>query len=185
MKDILIKKIIPCLFLILFIVLIAIVILLIRDKNSIKYTEFRKDIFKVAESEVDLSKLEIETRDTDPSGKMEASIIYTVKDDTLSAKEYDDLLKTEVTKVYNSIKNKKIINNTGFDKDKIDPLEITFSLCMKDGSQYKVWLGTLSIDYTDEDGWDASYQKEMKKDVVTEDNLEKALATRGNYLTRR
>ena len=179
------KKAIIIIVIVILSILMIIAGLFLINQNTIKYTEFMGDIFEIARNKIDDTKLEIETRDMDQSERIEAMIIYIASDDTLSSKDYDEMLKNEITKVYDEIKNKKIANDTPVeDKEKLTPLAISFTICLKDGGIYSKWLGSAIMEYSFEDGWNASYNKIMSQELVTKETLEKALV-KESYFTRR
>lgn len=136
---------------------------------------------KLSESNIDDNNLGIETRELDQLDRIEAMVIYIAHDDTLSSQDYDNMLKNEITKVYNELKNKKIVNDTSVKGDEnLTPLAISFTICLKDTMIYSKFLGSAIMEYSFKDGWDASYNQIMSEEIVTEEALEKE-----NYFTRR
>lgn len=93
-------------------------------------------------------------------------LTYQFKDTNKTADEYDELIKNEITKLYESLKNNKIIIDR-FYEDKADK-NISIKFVYK--SKY---IGFILIEYTDEKGFDEEvYQKEINRVIVTQDRID-------------
>ena len=82
------------------------------------------------------------------------------------------MLKSEITKIYNAIKDKKIINNGILGTN--DPVKesIQIAFIYNDASIYSDYLGLLEIKYNEENGFKESYEKIMNSTIITQTKLD-------------
>jgi hypothetical protein len=138
-----------------------------KDK-SILYTDFKSNITEIAESVVDSSELSLTIVDTN-SYDVELKYIPVNKDYT--AQEYEDLLKKEITKVYERIKEKQLINDTLFGEDEnLNNVEICFAMMYED--YYNKYIGGVELKYSTEDMWESGYQNAINENIISQEKLE-------------
>lgn len=140
------------------------------DKNlTILHTDLEKVIYEIAMQELNTNEFSLELED---SGSLAlVNLQYTVKNKNYSAEQYNQLIKEEVTKVYNRIKDKELVNDTLFGEDDIvDGDNIYFWVDYYDG--YPVYLGATELRYSIDNKWEESYTKAMTEQVITQEQLE-------------
>ena len=140
------------------------------DKNlTILHTDLEKVIYEIAMQELNTNEFSLELED---SGSLAlVNLQYTVKNKNYSAEQYNQLIKEEVTKVYNRIKDKELVNDTLFGEDDIvDGDNIYFWVDYYDG--YSVYLGATELRYSIDNKWEESYTKAMTEQVITQEKLD-------------
>ena len=103
-------------------------------------------------------------------------IKYTFANSNKTAEEYDSMIKDELTKIFNQIKDYKIKNNQifGANDDEIKQ-EIALSFYYPKENGNKSYLASSRIRYTAEKGFDVSvYESELNKTIVTDEKIEDA-----------
>ena len=143
----------------------------VDKEHSILYTDLRKSIYTIASNSLNNSEFELELEDLEISGMCEVELDYYIKNKEYSAEQYDNLLKQEITKVYNQIKEKSLVNDTLFGKDDIlEKVDIYFNL-LYDKNKLNQWIGGGGLKYSFENRWDSSYQKVMESTITTQEKL--------------
>lgn len=174
-----IKYVIPAIVLIFGILFIigminkGIVSTQVDKEHSIMYTDFKKTIYNIASRNLNTNEFDLQLSDSD---SYDVELEYIVKNKEYSTEQYDELLRNEITKVYNEIKDKELVNDTLFGHDEnLKYVEIFFSLEYDTG--YEVWLGGAQMRYSLEDKWESGYADAMQETISTQENLDKAKAT--------
>ena len=133
------------------------------------YTEFEKKISEIAKSNVNTNEFDMEISDTDFH---DIELEYTIKNKEYTADQYNNLLKDEITKVYNEIKDKELINDTLFGEDSgLNNVDIYFSLQYDEG--YSNFLGGITLKYSIEDKWETGYVQAMNDIAAEQEDLNK------------
>lgn len=142
------------------------------DENStILHTDLETVIYEIAMQELNTNEFTLELEDMDSLAIV--NLQYTVKNPNYSAEQYDQLIKEEVTKVYNRIKDKELVNDTLFGEDDIvDGDNIYFWVDYY--NDYSVYLGAAELRYSMENKWEESYTKTMSEQVITQEDLDEA-----------
>ena len=176
-----IKYILPILV-ILFIVLVCIT--KVNSNNMSKQYEANSVIMKsnLASEIVDIAnaiydKNEV-TLEIERFNDMTSDIVlnYTMLNKDYSIEQYSSIIKNEITKLYEKLKNKDVVEDRLFvNKDDIvnEIIKLRFSL---NGDSYYTGLFSDTLKYDSTNKWDKSYNLLMSKQLVTEDSLTKAKA---------
>lgn len=138
-----------------------------KEQQTISYNNFCNEIRNYVNTTVnnELFDVEVSSSSLDNS----PAITYYIKDKSLSKEEYDKLFKEEITKLYNTIKDKELIWNTISGKKDCKNAKISFSISYKnDRNVYSDSIGVEAIKYSD-DKWQKSYEEIMQKDVISND----------------
>ena len=101
----------------------------------------------------------------------EVEIDYIIKNYEHTLSEYEELFKNEITKVYEKIKDKKIVYNTVFGKGDCYNVDICFSFNYQLSENNIVYLGSLIMKYGD-DNWKESFENCMTEFVLTQEELD-------------
>lgn len=137
--------------------------------NSILYTDFEKTIYDIATKTVNSNEFELKLTNTD---FYDVELTYIVKNKDYTLDKYIELFKAEITKIYNEVKNKEILNDTLFGEDEnIKTVEIFFSLEYNEG--YEGWLGGTRLKYSTTDKWEKGYQKAIEDNITTQEKFNK------------
>lgn len=137
--------------------------------NSILYTDFEKTIYNIASKTVNSNEFELKLTNTD---FYDVELTYIVKNKDYTLDKYIELFKAEITKAYNEVKNKEIVNDTLFGEDEnIKTVEIFFSLEYNEG--YEGWLGGTKLKYSTTDKWEKGYQKAIEDNITTQEKFNK------------
>ena len=141
--------------------------------NSIFYTKFENSIQKIAEKTLNSNDFELECNIGDAYSLYDIELTYIFKNKDLTAEQYDNLIKEQVTRVYNEIKDKKVVNDT-FNRNPIStPLRIQFSFMYTCNYAKVESLCFLTLKYTDEDMYGNQYDEFMNKINISEETLSK------------
>ncbi|MBO5005424.1 MAG: hypothetical protein J6D03_09385 [Clostridia bacterium] len=141
----------------------------VDPNKTILYTEFEKKISEIAKSNVNTNEFDMEISDTDFH---DIELEYTIKNKEYTADQYNNLLKDEITKVYNEIKDKELINDTLFGEDSgLNNVDIYFSLQYDEG--YSNFLGGITLKYSIEDKWETGYVQAMNDIAAEQEDLNK------------
>lgn len=168
-----IKYVLPIL-LIIFIILLVIQLsynfylpkTLDNPENIIYSSKFQTFIQEIAKKNVDKTEFNL------VSEVYPLNLDYHVINKNHTAEEYDALVKNEITKIYNEIKDKKIINNGIFGTK--DPVReyIYVAFIYNDASIYSDYLGIFKLIYNEENGFKESYEKIMNSTIITQTELD-------------
>lgn len=104
----------------------------------------------------------------------ELSISYDVIDKNLSAEEYDKYFKEEITRVFEYLKNKRIIDNRFVkDDDDLNKIEISFSVYYNPTNKMadNEIIGLVSINYNMNSGFIESYNNIINTTIITKEEL--------------
>lgn len=96
-------------------------------------------------------------------------VIYYFKNKNYTKDEYNKLIKEQVTRIYNSsLKDKRIIMDSLFRNKEPgeNPYHFVF-FYEKDSGYVNSHLGTITLRYDNESGYNNSYNDSMSKDVLT------------------
>ena len=140
------------------------------DKDStILHTDLESIIYEIAMQELNSNEFSLKLDDSDYMANV--NLEYTIKNQNYSAEQYNQLIKEEITKVYNRIKYKELINDTLFGEDDIvDGDNIYFWIHYSD--EYGTYLGATELRYSMENKWDESYTKAMSETIITQEKLD-------------
>ena len=149
----------------------------VDKEHSIMYTNLKKTIYSIANRNLDNNEFYLTlVEDNSSYGGHDVELEYIVKNKDYTIEKYNDLLRNEVTKVYNEIKDKELVNDTLFGHDEnLKYVEIYFS--MKYDSGYDVWLGGCELRYSSENRWTSGYESAMNGIIGTQERLDKAKET--------
>ena len=183
---IIIKYVIPFIV-ILFIILFGIALVYkfgistqVDKENSILYTDLRNTVYNIASQYVNKNEFDIELEELDSYSMHEIEINYYAKNKSLSAEQYSNLLKTEITNVYNEIGNKELVEDTLFGQpEDMDHVDICFNIYIGENNLYDEWIGFADLEYSIQNKWNTSYQNIMESELVTQEKLDKALSNLG------
>ena len=139
--------------------------------NSIFYTKFEKSIQEIAEKTINSDDFELECKIGDAYSSYDIELLYIVKNKDLTNEQYNNLIKEQLTKVYDEIKDKKVINDT-FNRHPIStPLRIQFSFMYNCNYAKVESLFYFTFSYTDENMYGNQYEEAMNKINVSEEKL--------------
>ena len=141
-------------------------------KETISYYSIDEIIYKNAESVVDKEEFDIELEKS-TSSSYNAQIYYIIKNNDHTYEEYNDLFKTEITKLYNEIRDKKIEWKTIWGKADCSNvnIELTLSYKLRENGVEQYFKG-INLKYSD-DSWKSSYEEVINSDIVTEKDFKK------------
>lgn len=142
------------------------------DKNtSILYTDLSGEVCNIAFNNVNINELNVqEYQSSSGVAHYTVDLEYDFKNNNYTAEQYDALIKEEITKIYNKIKDKKIVDDTLFgDKDNVTAsIHLSISL---DGN-YSTRLGSCELRYLNDEGWEKSYQEIMESVIISQERLD-------------
>lgn len=140
------------------------------DKDStILHTDLESIIYEIAVQELNNNEFSLKLEDIDSMANV--NLEYTIKNQNYSAEQYNQLIKEEITKVYNRIKDKELVNDTLFGEDNIvDGDNIYFWVHYS--NEYGTYLGATELEYSMENKWDESYTKAMSEIIITQEKLD-------------
>lgn len=146
-----------------------------NDKSVILDTKLEKTVYDYAKNGYDknvFSNVELEKNNNFYS----VEINYTFKGENKSASEYDSLAKTEYTRLYNLLKDKKIIDDHIFGDGTINRsnIELTFLYPTSADTIFN-FLGGAGIEYEDNKFSEETYQKEISSVIIKDKNLQEVL----------
>lgn len=135
------------------------------NENTISYYELEDTIYDLAKNNVNANEFEVELGDR-VSNENDVELNYIIKNNTYSLEEYDRLFKEEITKVYETIKDKKLVWNTIFGEGDCSNVTIYFKLeYKKENTVVNGFLGGIELQYSN-DMWESSYNEEMTKPFI-------------------
>jgi hypothetical protein len=148
------------------------------DSNTTIFnTEFNSKIEEIANKNLDSNELTLEI---DTLSNYDIKLKYTVVNKNLSCEEYDQLVKSEITKVYNQIKDKKMINDGIFASER-EMTQKTINFYFTLTGSYSTEISDEVLEYNLDNGWDNSYQELMNKSCVSQEDYDNAII---NYTTK-
>lgn len=141
-------------------------------RETISYYNIDEIIYRNAESVVDKEEFDIQLEKS-TSSFYDVQICYIIKNNDHTYEEYNDLFKTEITKLYNKIRDKKIEWKTIWGKADCSNvnIELTFSYKYKENGIEQYFKG-INLKYSD-DSWKSSYEKAINSDIISEKDFEK------------
>ena len=145
--------------------------------NVILSSKLLKTVYDYADELYDKSAF---SKIEDPHCNYEIVSTYTVQinyyfsGNDRTAEEYDALVKEELTKLYSKLKGKVIENDQIFGKNDDKSIGLCFFIPNKNGVES--YITSISLLYKKDTGFDEeAYQKEISKEIVTEEKLQKVL----------
>ena len=149
---------------------------LVDPNKTILYTEFKKTISEIAVNTVDNNEFSMEIIDTDFH---DVEFEYTIKNKGFSAEHYNNLLKNEITKIYNKIKDKELINDTLFGEDSgLNNVDVYFCLYYDEG--FSNYLGGITLKYSLDKKWETGYNNAINDVAVTQEKLNEVVSKGSN-----
>lgn len=141
----------------------------INDPNTtILYTDFQKVIENIAQNNLNTNNFKLETK-LDPIRNVELE--YKILNNDLSVDEYESQIKDEITKIYNKIKDKKVVNDTLFGEDSIVNVDIQITVLY--GETFENWVGFSHLKYDSSTGWENSYNEIINNKIIDSNDLNK------------
>lgn len=146
-----------------------------KDKNAILATKLEDVSYKYAKevyNKDEFSKVELKH-----NIDYEAEIEYTFKNNNKTSSEYDRLAKEELSKLYNKLKDKKLIDDYVFTDIGTRDIKLKFNYPTDYAFNY---LGSTEIEYNEKEGFnETKYKEEMNKEIITEKNLQDVINRKG------
>ncbi len=146
-----------------------------KDKNAILATKLEDVSYKYAKevyNKDEFSKVELKH-----NIDYETEIEYTFKNNNKTSSEYDRLAKEELSKLYNKLKDKKIIDDYVFTDIGTRDIKLKFNYPTDYAFNY---LGSTEIEYNEKEGFnETKYNEEMNKEIITENNLQDVINRKG------
>lgn len=144
------------------------------DKNtSILYTDLENEIISIASNVANTGEIIVKPGDNNSGGVREytAELEYMFINKNYIAEQYETLIKEEITKIYNKIKDKTVVDDTLFGDKNDVRATIHFSISF-DGN-YSTWLGSVDFCYSTDNGWKKDYQEIMESIIISQEKLDK------------
>ncbi len=149
----------------------------VDKEHSILITEFKDTIYDIAKDKLNNNEFDLSISNSE---FYDVDLEYTIKNKNHSSEEYEELFKQEITKIYNEIKDKQLVNDTLFGKDEnLEYNEIHFSINYN--NEYYSWLGGTEMKYSFEDKWDSGYKDVMKNVIIEKDTLDEVKNKEKNH----
>lgn len=148
-----------------------------KDKDNVIFiTKFEDTIYENAESVYNSDvfyKIDNHELLDDPINHLySVEVNYYFKDPDKTVEEYDALVKNEVTNLYNSLKDKKVVADNSFAANRYISKSIGMVFYYPEGDDYDILCSAI-LKYTEETGFDEeTYQKLMGSTIVTEERLD-------------
>ncbi len=173
-----IKYILP-IFIILIIVLVCITkfnsnkIAKQYDPNSvIMKSNLGREIVEIANETYDRNAVTLEIKRFEDI-IYDVELNYTMINKDYTIEQYNNIIKSEITKFYEKVRYKNVIEDRLFaDKDEIVNEKIRFYFTL-DGS-YSTYLFSDTLQYDNVNKWEKSYNSLITKQYITEETLTKA-----------
>ncbi len=173
-----IKYILP-IFIILIIVLVCITkfnsnkIAKQYDPNSvIMKSNLGREIVEIANETYDRNAVTLEIKRFEDI-IYDVELNYTMINKDYTIEQYNNIIKSEITKFYEKVRYKNVIEDRLFaDKDEIVNEKIHFYFTL-DGS-YSTYLFSDTLQYDNVNKWEKSYNSLITKQYITEETLTKA-----------
>lgn len=137
------------------------------DEKQISYYDLYKVISEYANSCINGEQLEVKVKNDNDF--YDVTVDYILKDKNHSKEECNNLMKAEITKMYEMLKDKELIWDTAFGIKDCKNVSIRFCLeykkTSKYGHEYTDAIGIEVLKYST-DKWKKSYEDIMQKDVI-------------------
>lgn len=143
------------------------------DPNSvIMKSNLGEEIVEIANETYDKNEVFLEiVRFEDPSYDVELNYIMLNKNYTLE--QYNNIIMNEITKVYNRVKYKDVIEDRLFANNNTtisEKIHFYFTL----NGNYNTYLFSDTLQYDDINKWDKSYNSMINTQFISEETLENA-----------
>ena len=173
-----IKYILP-IFIILIIVLVCITkfnsnkIAKQYDPNSvIMKSNLGREIVEIANETYDRNAVTLEIKRFEDI-IYDVELNYTMINKDYTIEQYNNIIKSEITKFYEKVRYKNVIEDRLFaDKDEIVNEKIHFYFTLDDS--YSTYLFSDTLQYDNVNKWEKSYNSLITKQYITEETLTKA-----------
>jgi uncharacterized membrane protein len=142
------------------------------SSTTIFNTEFNSQIEEIATKNLNSDEL---TLNVDTLGSSDIELEYTMVNKNLSIEQYDQIIKDEITKVYNEIKGKKMINDGVFASER-EMKKKTINFYFTLNGSYSTKISSKVLEYNIDNGWDESYQELMNESCVGQEDFDNAMA---------
>ena len=142
----------------------------VDKETTILHTDLESTIYQIAQNVLNTNEFTLVLEDSD---FYDVNLEYTIKNKSYSIEEYDRLIKEEITKVYNRIKDKEIVNDTLFGEDTIvngDSINFTINY---DDATFS-YIGISVLKYSIDDKWEKTYLEAMNETIVTQELWDEA-----------
>lgn len=137
-------------------------------ENQIVSSDLAKELSNYINTCVNSEQLEVNVTENTMS-VYRISIEYILKDTNHSREECEELFKSEITKIYDMLKNKEIVKGNTLGSGDYKNLGILISLSYKKkntrGFEHNVAIGVTSLTYST-DKWKKSYEDVMQKELI-------------------
>lgn len=137
-------------------------------ENQIAYSDLAKELSNYINTCVSSEQLEVKVTE-DNMSIYHIEIEYILKDTNHSREECEELFKSEITKIYDMLKDKEIVRGNSFGSSDFKNLAILISLSYKKksthGVEYTADIGVTSLKYST-DKWKKSYEDIMQKEII-------------------
>lgn len=138
-----------------------------NDKNTILATRFVDTTYKYAKDIYNKDEFTIKLVSNDDK------IEYTFKDGNKNASQYDALAKEEISKLYNKLKDKRLIDDYVFSDIGTRTIELEFDYPTDYTFNY---LGFSKIEYNEGKGFNNDkYNEEINSTIITDERLQKVI----------
>ena len=148
----------------------------IEKKEKLKYTDYETEVIDLAQ-EYTGENFSVYAYGEYYFISSEVNISYNVLNKDLSAEEYDILLKEEITRIYNCLKNKKIVDNRLIsDENDLNNIKIEFLVFYNPINKigYENIIGSVFMEYNVDTGFTDSYDKIINTTIITQEELDNA-----------
>lgn len=142
----------------------------VDKEKTILHTDLETTIYQIAQNVLNTDEFSLVLEDSD---FYDVNLEYTIKNKSYSIEEYDRLIKEEITKIYNQIKDKEIVNDTLFGEDSIvngDSINFTINY---DDATFS-YIGISVLKYSIDDKWEKTYLEAMNETIVTQELWDEA-----------
>lgn len=135
------------------------------DKDEILlYLNLKSDIYNIAQKRLNEKEFILESYEESATDYDYVNLKYIPINKSYTAEQYDYLLKAEITKIYNDIKDKILINNTLNDDENF--LENKIIRIYFDSYSFSV-----DLVYSLENKWEKSYLEILEQPIITQEAL--------------
>lgn len=148
----------------------------VDKEKTILHTDLETTIYQIAQNVLNTDEFSLVLEDSD---FYDVNLEYTIKNKSYSIEEYDRLIKEEITKIYNQIKDKEIVNDTLFGEDTIvngDSINFTINY---DDTTFS-YIGISVLRYSIDNKWEKTYLEAMNETIVTQDLWDEATKSKTN-----
>lgn len=134
----------------------------IDKEDQLLYLSLENTVYDIAQKRLNKNEFSLELVSYNQSDNV--CLRYIPKRKDYTSEQYDTLFKAEITKIYNEIKDKTLINNTF--SDDINFLENTNIKILFDSYSFSV-----NLTYSLEDQWEKSYLEIIENPIITQEKL--------------